>query len=220
MPVSQTNTTPKRGRPPTASNRNVWEDLLAASERLLADKSPYDLTQRELALSAGTTDAMIQYYFGSKESLLLELLERAVEEIVRGLIKLESEILTVEGNPTRHLVSTVNDLYYAHIASTRIWAAEHGRFDSKIRDAYVTRNATKTSQRICRIMKLLIKQGTYDKNVNLDLASFTMTSLILSPIWSAAVLPSRGLSNDKFTSEEWIDHVTSIMDGLLRPQRL
>lgn len=213
----QDNPTPRRGRPRTEQKRSVYDDLLAAAERLLAEKSQAEITQRELTASAGTTDAMLQYYFGGKDGLMIALMERAVENVFKGLRQLESEILTLPGNPTRHLIQTLHDLYYAHVAVVRMWFTAQISRDSRIKSSFVESYATKNTRQVGRILQLLIDHGVYDARANVSLANFSLANLIVSPILQTSILPARGLSGATFSSPEWIDYITDMLDSQLRP---
>lgn len=211
------NPAPRRGRPKTGQKRRVYDDLLAAAERLLVEKSQAEITQRELTASAGTTDAMLQYYFGGKDGLMIALMERAVENVFKGLCQLESEILTLPGNPTRHLIQTLHNLYYAHIAVVRMWFTAQISRDSRIKSSFVESYASKNTGQVYRILQRLIDNGVYDARANVPLAAFSLTNLIVSPILQPAMQPARGLSDETFSSPEWIDYITKMLDSQLRP---
>ena len=213
----ESNQLPRRGRPKTEQKRSVYDDLLAAAERLLAEKSQAEITQRELTASAGTTDAMIQYYFGSKDGLMIVLMERAVEHVFKGLCKLEAEIQTLPGNPTRHLVQTLHDLYYAHISVVRMWFTEQISRDSRIKSSFVESYSSKNAEQLFRILQLLVDRGVYDAGANLPLATFTLSSLVVAPVLQSSVLFARGLSDETFDSAQWIDYMTNMLDSQLRP---
>lgn len=208
--------TPRRGRPRTDLRRRVYDDLLAAAEWLLVEKSHTEITQRELTTSAGTTDAMLQYYFGGMDGLMIALMERAVEDVFKGLRKLEGDILTLPGNPTRHLVQTLHDLYHRHIAVVRMWFTAQISRDSRIKSSFVESCATKNTRQVGRILQLLIDHGVYDGHANVPLATFSLSNLIVLPILQPAMLPARGLADDTFHSPEWIDYITGMLDSQLR----
>jgi len=218
MSVAEGHASRRRGRPKATSNRQVFEDLLATCERLLTEKSHHELSQKELAACAGTTEAMIQYYFGSKDGLLIALMERSVDRVYTGLCELEDEIFTLPGNPTRHLIERLNDLYRAQLATTRLWLSEQAS-ESKVKSSYVSRLSMKTYGKIRKIMQMLVDKGGYKPRRDVNLIAFTFMSLILSPIWQESVLPARGLSEDTFTGPEWIDYLTDLIDAQLRPPR-
>ena len=61
----------KRGEARTA--------LLNATAALLAERPTLDVSLSEIAQRSGQNSALIKYYFGSKEGLLMAILERDAE---------------------------------------------------------------------------------------------------------------------------------------------
>lgn len=60
---------------PVAENRSTRNDILAAALRILARNGYPGLTARGIAAEAGTNIALVNYYFGSKQNLLLEVFD-------------------------------------------------------------------------------------------------------------------------------------------------
>lgn len=58
--------------------------LLAAAERLLAERGLHEISVDDLARGAGLSRSAFYFYFASKEQLLLTLMERLIEEQVEA----------------------------------------------------------------------------------------------------------------------------------------
>ncbi|HLZ23428.1 MAG TPA: TetR/AcrR family transcriptional regulator [Ktedonobacterales bacterium] len=74
-------------RPNTARERRA--DILAAAIRVLAREGLSEATTRKIAAEASVNQAMLGYYFGSKDDLLFAVLQemiRATEQIVRSAL--------------------------------------------------------------------------------------------------------------------------------------
>ncbi|MGH2515857.1 MAG: TetR/AcrR family transcriptional regulator, partial [Ktedonobacterales bacterium] len=74
-------------RPNTADERRA--EILAAAIRVLAREGLGEATTRKIAAEAGVNQAMLAYYFGSKDDLLFAVLQemmRATGEIVRAAL--------------------------------------------------------------------------------------------------------------------------------------
>ena len=74
-------------RPNTADERRA--EILAAAIRVLAREGLGEATTRKIAAEAGVNQAMLAYYFGSKDELLFAVLQemmRATGEIVRAAL--------------------------------------------------------------------------------------------------------------------------------------
>jgi AcrR family transcriptional regulator len=64
------------------------ERLLDATAELLTSRDTLDFSLAELAKVAGLNHGLVQYYFGSKEGLLLALLRRDAEDALDAMRKL------------------------------------------------------------------------------------------------------------------------------------
>lgn len=65
--------TARVGRPRKAARGNAREDLLKAAHKLMAERGMIDVPVSDIAALAGLNVALVSYYFGSKDRLLLEL---------------------------------------------------------------------------------------------------------------------------------------------------
>ena len=95
-----TRTKKKPGRPGGTST--VRESILANAEEMFADRGYAGTTLREIADASRVTQALINYYFGSKFALFEEVyLRRAVEIARERLVNLETleQIETLTGEP-------------------------------------------------------------------------------------------------------------------------
>src|SRR5215470_16816023 len=70
---------PPRGDP---AARGTPERLIAAVERLLAERDDLDPPLRDITQAAGANVAAVNYHFGSKAALVTAVIERAVTEQV------------------------------------------------------------------------------------------------------------------------------------------
>src|SRR5438270_286129 len=67
----------------TRARVEAEEALLDAAERLLVSVGHASITTRLVAQEAGVNHGLVHYYFGSIESLLLRVLERFTDELIR-----------------------------------------------------------------------------------------------------------------------------------------
>ncbi len=83
------------------------ERILDTAERLFADHGFPATSLRDITQEAGVNLAAVNYHFGGKEGLLIEVLERKIAPVNRSrLVQLE-ELETAAGSdpvPTEHLV--------------------------------------------------------------------------------------------------------------------
>jgi AcrR family transcriptional regulator len=70
-----------QGRPKADQNNVGREALIAAAQTFLATTSPSQINRLELARAAGVDPGLIRYYFGNKDELLAEAMERIAREL-------------------------------------------------------------------------------------------------------------------------------------------
>jgi AcrR family transcriptional regulator len=80
-----------------AADKTVQERLLDAAERLFADRGFDRTSVRELAGSAECNVAAVNYYFGGKENLYVEVWQRQMERMVQTRLASIKEVMSKEG---------------------------------------------------------------------------------------------------------------------------
>lgn len=87
------------------------EQLLEAASEIMREGDTIDLSLSELSLRAGLNSALVKYYFGNKNGLMLALLDRDMGKIVVELSALVAKDMPPEEKLRRH-ISGVIDTYY------------------------------------------------------------------------------------------------------------
>ena len=82
--MKQTLVLPPRGDP---AAQGTPERLIAAVERLLAERDDLDPPLRDITQAAGANVAAVNYHFGSKAALVTAVIERAVTEQAREALE-------------------------------------------------------------------------------------------------------------------------------------
>jgi AcrR family transcriptional regulator len=202
---------PGRGRPRFGDQRHVPEALLDAAEAGLRLKSYDELTAREIALSAGTNPAMIQYYFDGKGGLFSALIDKALKQIATELDALETNILNVKGSPTRALIAILAQHYCSHASLYKIVIDELRNEHSGIRRRYFRRGA-RTSVQVGRILQKLVRAGIYKADTDVRRAVFIITCLISTPISMSPVVNQLGFTLEELSSDAWIDWISALLN--------
>jgi TetR/AcrR family transcriptional regulator len=79
-----------QGRPAGPNTGSIRRSILAAAERLFAQKGYAAVSVKEIADSVNVNAAMIHYYFGSKHKLLEQVLEQALEPLAKAIGSMKS----------------------------------------------------------------------------------------------------------------------------------
>ncbi len=85
--------------------------LLEAASHIMREGDVVDLSLSELSLRSGLNSALVKYYFGNKEGLMLALLERDMSQIVAELSALVAKDMPPADKLRRH-IGAVIDTYY------------------------------------------------------------------------------------------------------------
>lgn len=149
------------------------EKILSAAKELFEEKG-FDVTSvREIASKAGVNAALINYHFGSKENLLILLMDEAVEH---GRLKLTT-INALDATPEEKLTAVV-ELYVEKIfANCRFHQSLHRELamlqHPEMIDA-ITKILNRNSAELLKMLEEGQRKKVYRKNADLHLAMGTL----------------------------------------------
>ena len=87
--------------------------LLDATAQLLAEVTTVDVSLSEIAKRAAVNSALIKYYYGNKEGLLLALLEREAKTAMASLKALAGMEMPAEKKLKLHINAIIDAFYWA-----------------------------------------------------------------------------------------------------------
>jgi TetR/AcrR family transcriptional regulator len=93
-------------------NGNARDQLIHAASQIMREGDTIDLSLSELSMRAGLNSALVKYYFGNKNGLMLALLDRDMGNIVHSLEALVAKDMAPEEKLRLH-IGAVIDTYYA-----------------------------------------------------------------------------------------------------------
>lgn len=93
-------------------NGNARDQLVAAASQIMREGDTIDLSLSELSMRAGLNSALVKYYFGNKNGLMLALLDRDMGNIVHSLGALVAKDMPPEEKLRLH-IGKVIDTYHA-----------------------------------------------------------------------------------------------------------
>lgn len=93
-------------------NANARDQLIEAASQIMREGDTIDLSLSELSMRAGLNSALVKYYFGNKNGLMLALLDRDMGNIVHGLEALVAKDMQPQEKLQLH-IGKVIDTYYA-----------------------------------------------------------------------------------------------------------
>lgn len=205
-----------RGRPRAPVRQDVAEALLQALHELLETKSPDEITLKEIADRAHTSNEMVRYYFGSKDGLITAMMRQSGQRIRKTLCDLEDSILTLPGNPTRHIVKTLIELYFAERPATRVSVTEFQKSKSVLLEEYLSTRSNLIVGKLYEIVCKLVEAGVYSSSVNPRYVAVVLMTICGSPIRMLTALSPEWLTADAMMEDSWIDHIVELCDGMYR----
>jgi AcrR family transcriptional regulator len=106
---------PRRaGRIPRAAvdpDFSARERLLDTAGRLMSDRHSIDVSLSEIAGHSGLNSALVKYYFGNKNGLLLALVEREAAAALQGFAELLRQDLSPTEKLRRHIAGIINNFF-------------------------------------------------------------------------------------------------------------
>lgn len=208
------------GRPPSSESRNVLEDIIRAAETCLKSKSPQEISTKEIATLAGTRPAMVFYYFGSKDGLMVEIVRRCLNEIQNGFQRTREEIGSKQlSNPTRLLVAEFANVYNQRPALCRILISEVFREDSQVRNYLLKQRPAHGKAILADVITQLSAAGYYRKNLDVESICTMIQSVVFFPLIVKPYFASKGGKVNPYLDDKWIDFVCAVFDSYLQPKK-
>jgi AcrR family transcriptional regulator len=104
----------RAGRIPRAAvepDFSARERLLDTAGRLMSDRHSIDVSLSEIARHSGLNSALVKYYFGNKNGLLLALVEREAAAALQGFKELLRQDLSPSEKLRRHIAGIINNFF-------------------------------------------------------------------------------------------------------------
>lgn len=119
--------------------------LLAAGERLLAERGLHEISVDDLARGAGLSRSAFYFYYASKEQLLLTLMERLIQEQVEAEDQTRAQLVDEPVRAWREVLTASLVMWEAHrgvfqaAAQARRTDAEVGALWEQLIETFVVR---------------------------------------------------------------------------------
>jgi AcrR family transcriptional regulator len=183
---------------------------MRAAETALESKTVKETTTREIAAAAGTNEAMISYYFGGKEGLMVALFH----EMNKNNPNTRTDKITkacIDQRSIQPLVEALATFYNSRPNLTRMSIAEIVSGSSKIKSLYYEKYAKGTPEFIGFVINSLVEENIYSRDFDVKFATMSIMSMIVAPNFLLSATQALHMS-DKLVSAEWIDHIARTID--------
>lgn len=205
-----------RGRPPVDDDSDVRSALLDAASRLFLKYGFDRVTARQIAVAAGTTAAMIHYYFGNKLGLFRAMLERAiapVRELIAGSLAQAGAVVDPAVLIRMHMRTAAANPWIATLIVNEV-LAEKGRF----RGTFIRDFAGRQAPLVIELLQRARANGKLRDDLDVRLAALSLLSLCMFPFLARAVAgPVLGLKFDDDDIERLIAHTARLFAAGTEP---
>jgi len=179
---------PRRPGRPRAEEANLRERLLDAAVACFAADGVAATSQRSIALKAGVTPALVNYYFGSKQ----ELLDTFVAERMTPAVALLRENLLAAGTEPRALLAAfvhgIHDVVARFPWWPALWVREVLGEKGALREVLRKQIAPQVAPLVAGALAAAQKRGEVSADLDprllfVSLVGLTMFPLAAEPIW-------------------------------------
>jgi TetR/AcrR family transcriptional regulator len=199
------------GRPNSESDADVRAALIDAAKQLFLKFGFEKVTAREIAAAAGTTPAMIHYYFENKIGLFRAMLQQATEPFSRMLSG-----ATASPSATAPELSVLMD-GHIRMGSANAWIAslivnEVLPEDGKFRAAFIRDIASKLLPMLVALIEHGKREGKFRSDVDPQLTALSIVSLNMFPLISRPITsPILGFTLEGSDLDRLIAHTTKLL---------
>jgi len=206
-----------RGRPAGISEEDVRAALLAAARRLFLKHGFAKVTARQIAAAAGTTPAMIHYYYDNKEGLFRAMLQETVEplaHLLAGALQSNTAAPDIGALIEAHLRTVAANPWIATLVVNEV-LAEGGRF----RPMFLRDIAARMVPMVVELLDRERRAGRLREDLNPRLAALSLLSLNMFPFLARVVVgPVLGVKLEGAELDELIAHTTKVFfEGTRQP---
>jgi TetR/AcrR family transcriptional regulator len=197
------------GRPAGDSEDNIRAALLDAAGKLFLKHGFERVTARQIATAAGTTPAMIHYYFSNKLGLFRAMLDSAIaplRERLAGLLLQQDGALDVPSLIAAHMRMVATHSWIPVFILNEV-LVEKGRF----RATFIREIAGRQLPLVVELLERGRVAGAFRPDLNPKLAALSLLSLCMFPFLTKPVsAPALGLKYEGEELEELIEHTARL----------
>ena len=195
---------------PTGGDAAVREKLLDHARDLFLQHGFGNVSTRKIAAAAGTTPAMIHYYFGDKLGLYQAMIESAVQPLIESVQRLGQ----AAGDEAPGLEVVIRE--YMRMVAANPWfpaliiqevLSQNGR----MRGEFIERFAGRTAPALVAVLRREREQGKLRDDLDPQFAAVSLLSLCVFPFVSLPITgPVLGFRPDGAELDRFISHTAQL----------
>jgi len=205
---------PRRPGRPTGGDAAVREKLLECSRSLFLQQGFGEVSLRQVAAAAGTTPAMIHYYFGDKLGLYRAMIEDAVGPLIASVQRL-GQAAGDDGPSLEQVMRAYMQMVAANPWFPALVIQEVLSQSGHLRSEFIDRYAGRTAPALVAVLRREREQGRLRRDVDPQFAAVSLLSLCVFPFASLPVTgPVLGFRPEGEALDRFIGHTVQLFrDG-------
>jgi len=198
-----------QGRPPRHSSVDLRQQIMNAAVELFAQRGYAATSVREIADLAGANAAMIHYYFGSKQALLHDALEHAVEPLAAAIANMKRSGKAPVKDIVRHLLSAFSQQPFLPVLMTREVLMPGGVMKRQFMEDF----APRLGGALPKLLEEEQKHGRLRGDLDPAIVAQSLLALCAFPFISRGMAePVMGVSYDEAGVREIEKHVIGLLE--------
>jgi AcrR family transcriptional regulator len=198
-------------------------NILSAAEQLFSEMGYEGTSTRQIAKEAGANMSMINYYFGSKEGVFLEIMNERIKGFNEQLVSINEDKITSHQKLMRvieeYTTRILNNISFHKMMHRELSLAQRPEMYCKLKDA-ISENL--------KVIEKIINEGITDRTFRtVDVRMLIAT--IMGTITSVATTPSKVTEGSllditipkdrEILTERLIIHLKDLVNTHLTPQK-
>lgn len=209
--VRRKKTEPRRPGRPRADETNQRERLLDAAVVCFADDGIAATSLRTIALKAGVTPALVNYYFGSKQQLIDAFIAERMTPVAAAL----RESLLAAGSDPRALMAAfvrgMHDVVARFPWWPALWVREVLNEKGALRDVLLKQIAPQVAQLVATALADAQKRGELAADLDPRLTMVSLMGLTMMPL-AAEHIWRRVFAADDIDRDVLLRHTLALLD--------
>jgi AcrR family transcriptional regulator len=204
---------PGRGRPVADTALEFRQKILDSAELCFAFSNFDSVSLKQIAAPVGVTPAMIHYYFGSKQDLLIAVLDQALEPMAVIIGKLSQR----QDADIEELVNQLFSFMQLHPNLPLLLFRQVVLPGGPVQDHFLKKLAPRLGGALPELIRNGQNSGRFADALNPAIAALMILSLCMFPMVSKRVAqPALGISYDLAGIDELQKHIIRFIHGGLQ----
>jgi TetR/AcrR family transcriptional regulator len=197
-----------KGRPAGPNTGDIRQSILKSAEQLFAEKGYAAVSIKEIAEGVNVNPAMIHYYFGNKNKLLQQVLERALEPLAVAIGTMQS----ADHSPIPEIAKLLLNTFHKHPFLPYLVVREVLLPGGVMQEHFLSFLAPRLGGALPALISREQKAGRVRRDVDPHYGALTLISLCAFPFFARNLAePGLNISYDQAGLKQLENHITLLL---------